>query len=126
MFGIKRVDKKSRLKMQCLESFESIFPHFIKPYRQRFVEIAAVNLRSFLPAVFANIINVTEDTGSDVATDLDSLVCQVLEYLQPVTRAKNVKTLLIENGKDGERATALLQSLIAASLAITEVSVEQV
>lgn len=94
--------------------------------RKRFIELAVNALACLLPAVHQNVIAPTDDASEDTTWALESVTEQIMEYLERVTRAKNVKGLLVQAADDSEYATPLMTGLVSSAIALTKVTASQV
>jgi hypothetical protein len=113
---------------------EREFPKFFAAYRQHAVKLAVRNLVCLVP--YTNLYCVT--TGPPGARrpslpdDYDeelvfgTLTLEILSFLQPSTRPKSVKPLLIEARDDQEVATSLLKDLISATGSLMQITHREV
>jgi hypothetical protein len=98
----------------------------MNPHRPSFVQIGIMHLASLLPITNDLLVSPAEDTDDDVAFSIGSLAEEILEYLQSVTRARNVKALLIQKDHDEEVSTQLMVGLVTCAMGMSKITAAQV
>lgn len=121
--------RRAEAMRQVFSLLEREFSKFFAPYRQQAVTLAVHNLTCLVP--YINIYCIGTQ-GPALPDDYDeelifgSLSLEILSFLQPSTRPKSVKALLIEARDDQERATALLEQMIRATASLMQLTAREV
>ncbi|PWN46726.1 ARM repeat-containing protein [Violaceomyces palustris] len=115
----------------------SFFRKQFKPFLPNFVNLALANLTSLLPAFHQIYLSSStsdsslptptpaEEGDSDVATDIPSLACSILDFIAEASRNDRCRDLFLQGGTGGEGTeTEAFSHLIKLMLVYVDMTLE--